>query len=458
MDLLKALRLSCEPSTVPFVAPRIALVGAGGKTTAMFQIARQLKPPVIVTATTHLGHQQTALADRWYVACTPSELPANSEIPAGVLLFTGPLDSTDRTLGVDLEILDQLFLMADRFHCPLLIEADGSRQLPLKAPADHEPAIPEFCDTVIVLAGLSALGKPLSSEWVHRSGRFSELTGLAGSEEITVEAIANYFLHPQGGLKAIPPQARRIALLNQADSPELQAAAGSIANKLLPHYDAVLVASLEGAVGQSAAPSQAPIDEVYAVYERSAGVILAAGAARRYGQPKLLLPWKGEAIIRHVARAALSAGLDPVVVVAGEHHKSILDSLVGMNVALVINPDWEKGQSSSLQVGLSALPSEIGSAVFLLGDQPQIPADLVQSLIERHAGSLLPIVAPLVGGQRANPVLFDQVTFPKLMELSGDTGGRSLFSHYPVEWLEWHDTSVLFDVDTPEDYRRLSEV
>lgn len=454
MDLLKALRLSYEPSN----APRIALVGAGGKTTAMFQIARQLKPPVIVTATTHLARQQTALADRWIVASTPSELPANSETIAEVLLVTGPLDSTDRTIGVDLEILDRLFVMADQLHCPLLIEADGSRQLPLKAPADHEPVIPEFCDMVIVLAGLLGLGKPLSPDWVHRSERFSELTGIAQGKEITPEAIANFFLHPQGGLKAIPPKARRIALLNQADNPDLQAAAGSISNKLLHHYDAVLVASLATTVEQFAAPSHTPIGEVYAVHERSAGVILAAGAARRYGQPKLLLPWRGEAIIRHVARAALSAGLDSVVVVTGEHHKSILDSLVGMNVALVINPDWEKGQSSSLQAGLRALPSEIGSSVFLLGDQPQIPAGLVQTLIERHAGTLSPIVAPLVGGQRANPVLFDRVTFPKLMELSGDTGGRSLFSHYPVEWLEWHDTSVLFDVDTPEDYRRLSEV
>ncbi len=450
MDLLKALRLSDKP--------RIALVGAGGKTTAMFQIARQLEPPVIVTATTHLAYTQTSLADQWCVAAGPGDLPASDEISKGVLLVTGPLDSAGRTLGVDQAVLDQLLWIAGETWCPFLVEADGSRQLPIKAPANHEPAIPDFCDTVIVLMGLSGLGKPLSPDWVHRPEIFSVLTGLGMGEPIPSEAIVKLFLHPKGGLKAIPPGARRVALLNQADDSDLQAAGGSIAKMLLPQYDSVIVASLVRSGEQSEGANHTMPGKVYAVYERSTGVILAAGASRRYGQPKLLLPWKGEAIIRHVARTALSAGLDPVVVVVGEQHEAIRNSLGGLKIEIVINPDWEMGQSSSLQTGLRALPANVGSAVFLLGDQPQIPDALVQSLVELHASSLSPIVAPMVGGQRANPVLFDRITFPALMDLTGDTGGRTLFSRYPVEWLDWHDTNALFDIDTPDDYRRLSEL
>jgi molybdenum cofactor cytidylyltransferase len=93
--------------------------------------------------------------------------------------------------------------------------------------------------------------------------------------------------------------------------------------------------------------------------------------------------------------------------------------------------------------------------VFLLGDQPQIPPSLPNALVELHARTLAPIVAPIVDGQRANPVLFDRVTFNDLLNLSGDMGGRALFSRYAVTWLEWHEPSVLRDIDTPEDYQSL---
>jgi molybdenum cofactor cytidylyltransferase len=89
---------------------------------------------------------------------------------------------------------------------------------------------------------------------------------------------------------------------------------------------------------------------------------------------------------------------------------------------------------------------------------PQTPASLVRSLVETHAASLAPIVAPLVDGQRGNPVLFDRDTFPELMELSGDVGGRPLFARYPVEWVPWHDSGILADVDTQDDYWRLKNI
>jgi CTP:molybdopterin cytidylyltransferase MocA len=76
-------------------------------------------------------------------------------------------------------------------------------------------------------------------------------------------------------------------------------------------------------------------------------------------------------------------------------------------------------------------------------------------MIERHVESLAAIIAPLVSGQRGNPVLFDRVTFGDFQSLQGDAGGRQLFSRYQVSWLEWHDEKVLLDIDTDEDYHRL---
>ena len=90
-------------------------------------------------------------------------------------------------------------------------------------------------------------------------------------------------------------------------------------------------------------------------------------------------------------------------------------------------------------------------------DQPQVTASVLRALVEIHSAELHSIVAPLVLDQRANPVLFDRRTFPDLLELRGDVGGRAVFGSHRVEYLPWHDDRLLLDVDTPEAYARLIE-
>jgi molybdenum cofactor cytidylyltransferase len=99
-----------------------------------------------------------------------------------------------------------------------------------------------------------------------------------------------------------------------------------------------------------------------------------------------------------------------------------------------------------------------GGAIFLLTDQPQITPAILHALVEEHAATLAPVIAPMVLDQRANPVLFDRVTFPDLMKLEGDVGGRGIFSKHKVSYLIWHDDAMLLDVDTPEHYQRLKDL
>ena len=82
---------------------------------------------------------------------------------------------------------------------------------------------------------------------------------------------------------------------------------------------------------------------------------------------------------------------------------------------------------------------------------------LLSALVEEYRWTLGPIIAPMVEDRRANPVLFDRVTFGRLLDLQGDTGGRAVFSQFRVDWLPWSDALLLLDVDTPEDYQRLRE-
>ena len=130
-----------------------------------------------------------------------------------------------------------------------------------------------------------------------------------------------------------------------------------------------------------------------------------------------------------------------------------------LDVKIIHNENWQSGQGLSIAAGVRSLPENIGSAIFLLADQPQVGADILHALIESHAQNLPSILAPLVlEERRANPVLFDRVTFPDLLQLTGDVGGRAIFGKHKVEFLPWHDDALLLDVDTPEDYERLKSL
>lgn len=436
MKLTSALRLNS--------IPRVAIVGGGGKTTTMFMLAREhaceYASPVIVAATAHMAIEQMALADQHIVV--EDTLPAELPLPTGVTFFTGPANNAGKTTGLSTVAIQRVLELADQHRAPLFVEADGSKCLPLKAPAEHEPPIPDFVDTVIYVVGLSGLGQPLNADHVHRPERYARLSGLSLEDPVTPEAIAKVLCHPNGGLKNVPPAARRIALLNQADTPGLQSQAQIIARQLLPTYSAVIISALK-------------FQQIHAVHEATAGIILAAGASTRMGQPKALLMWRGEPFVRQVARTALAADLSPVIIVAGDYVAEIQSAVSDLPVRVIHNADWAAGQSMSVKAGLNGLPLEVGAAIFLLADQPQIPIELVRSLIERHAQSLPPIVAPLIEDRRGNPVLFDRMTFNDLLSLSGDVGGRAVFAKHPITHVPWPDASLVLDVDTLEDYDRL---
>ena len=438
MEIQKALRLG--------KAPRVALVGSGGKTQTMFRLARELSKPVLVTTTTHLSLSQANLADQHHILRSDSDLPSVLNVidNNGIVLLTGPEGPDERYIGVDGNILDRLLKVCDVNGWGLLIEADGSRQKPLKAPADYEPVIPTFVDTVVVVAGLIGVGKPLTEEWVHRPSIFQGLSGIVSGEPITLEGVSIVLNHPEGGLKNIPNNARAIAQLNQADNVERRSLSLKLAKKIVPPYHAAITTSMTTEEGPA-----------LAVHEKVAGVILAAGEARRFGKPKQVLEWRGLALVRRVAETAIKADLDPVIVVTGAYENEVTNALSGVRVQIVHNEAWKSGQSASLQAGVDQIPEHCGGVVFLLADQPWVTVELIRTVMDSHARGLAPIVAPLVDGDRANPVLFDRRVFTDLLEIKGDVGGRALFSRYPIEYVTWHDRNVLLDIDTQADFDQL---
>jgi molybdenum cofactor cytidylyltransferase len=426
----------------------VAFTGAGGKTTAIGRLARELTR-ALITTTTKLGRGQADLAKHHLVDPTPDDLARIPQLleQFGTVLVTGPLSADgEKWTSPAPAMLETLSRIATQTGAPLLIEADGARGLSLKAPAEHEPVVPEFTNLVVSMAGLDVLGQPIGSPGSHRPERIAELLGLEPSHPLGAREIARLLGSPAGGLKGVPSEAQVRILLNKAD-PSRLAAGREIATSLLesPGIQAVIIATLQ---------SQDPVVETHG---RVAGIVLAAGGSSRLGQPKQLVEFRGRPLVWHAVRVGLEAGLSPLVVVSGAAGEQIRRALEGQSVKVIDNPDWEAGQSSSVRLGLSQVEAGIEAAVFLLADMPLMEPELVRQIVSTHRATLAPLVAPRAAGRRANPVLFDRGTFSALHQLTGDQGGRSLFDRYQAAWVEWTESAML-DLDTPEDLRRLRDL
>jgi molybdenum cofactor cytidylyltransferase len=187
------------------------------------------------------------------------------------------------------------------------------------------------------------------------------------------------------------------------------------------------------------------------------GIVLAAGTSSRLGRPKQLLELRGKPVVQHVIEAALTAGLDEVVVVVG-HASNEVAAAVPMDdrVRVVTNPDYPEGQSTSLRAGLRAAGPRTLAAVVLLGDQPGVRADAIVALVDGwHSGSG-PVVQASYGGRPTHPILLDRSVWHQVAEGAGDEGARSVLAEHPG----WRSTVEVGgdppeDIDTEEDYRRL---
>jgi len=186
-----------------------------------------------------------------------------------------------------------------------------------------------------------------------------------------------------------------------------------------------------------------------------AGIVLAAGLSARMGRPKQLLDWGGRPLVRHVARQALDSRLDRVLVVISPAIPGLAAALDGLPLTLVAQPDPARGQGSSLALGVAALPPGTQAAMVLLGDQPLIDAALIDRLLAAASTTDHTIVAPLIAGRRANPVLFKARWLPALAALASDQGARGIIAANQPELLLVPVEASAADIDTEEDYRRL---
>ena len=185
----------------------ISLVGGGGKTTALFALGRQLRGTVVLTTTTRMGSDRTG-------GFVPLMSPDRRALAAAVardrvvLCWNGI--ERHRALGFVPEVVSSWTGLADH----VVIEADGSRRLPFKAPAAHEPVVPRATSTLVACVGAAALGRPIG-EVCHRPELVAAIAGCGVDDELDVERLARVLLDPAGSRKGCPPAARFVVVVNQ---------------------------------------------------------------------------------------------------------------------------------------------------------------------------------------------------------------------------------------------------
>ncbi|MEG1501636.1 MAG: nucleotidyltransferase family protein, partial [Clostridiales bacterium] len=186
-----------------------------------------------------------------------------------------------------------------------------------------------------------------------------------------------------------------------------------------------------------------------------AAIVLAAGASTRMGRQKLLLPFGKSNVLNSTLTNLKKSGMKKIILVLGADYQEILTAIDQSYLQILINHNYQKGQSTSVLLGISALPADYG-AMFVLGDQPLISPRIYQDLGKLYFHSKNCIVMPInEKGQRGNPVLFAPSMIEKMKELQGDKGPRKLIEEYQQDILTYTtaEAAIFMDIDTPEAYK-----
>jgi molybdenum cofactor cytidylyltransferase len=187
-------------------------------------------------------------------------------------------------------------------------------------------------------------------------------------------------------------------------------------------------------------------------------VVLSAGESSRMGRPKALLPIEGQKFIERIIRVIGQSRVGRTIVVLGHHADELRGQIEHLPIQMVLNPDYQKGQLSSLQAAIRHIKNDDrcdGMLVHLV-DHPFIDVALLDALIQRFYETKKLIVVPRHKGKRGHPVIFSRDLFEELLNAPIDQGAKAVVNAHREETLEieWQDQGITLDIDTPELYRQ----
>jgi len=190
-------------------------------------------------------------------------------------------------------------------------------------------------------------------------------------------------------------------------------------------------------------------------------IVLAAGRSTRMGRAKALLPiGSGETFLSRIVRTLRDAEVDDVVVVIGHEPQEIIADVErrGLAVRFAVNPDFDKGQLSSLVAGLTVIdrPGVVASLITLV-DVPLVSATTVRAVIDRYLATRASVVRPVANGRHGHPVIFDRALFDRFRAADPALGAKVVVRQHASAQgeVEVSDAGAFLDIDTPDEYEEL---
>lgn len=193
--------------------------------------------------------------------------------------------------------------------------------------------------------------------------------------------------------------------------------------------------------------------------EKISAIILAAGLSTRMKEFKQLLPYRGKKVIIAIVEELLNANVAEVLVVVGHNADLVREELKKYDVKLIMNPDYKQGMHTSVMAGAENVSDKADAFMIVLGDQPEISSRLVNGLIAFAKQSEKGIIIPSYLNKRGHPVLFRKQYLEHTKNLSPILGLKQIVNENPkdIDYFIAGEDTILFDIDTPEDYQQLLE-
>jgi len=186
------------------------------------------------------------------------------------------------------------------------------------------------------------------------------------------------------------------------------------------------------------------------------GIILAAGESRRMGYPKPLLEVGGQTFIEQIAETMLAV-VPRLVIVIGAHRDRVRAAIPrDPRIAITENPNYSRGQLSSLKVGLGAVQPDSAGAIVHLGDHPMVRVETFRAIVDSYNRASKPIVIARHDGRRGHPVVFDRALFAEILSAPEKQGARYVVNADAsrVAYVDLDDPGINLDLDTPADLAR----
>jgi molybdenum cofactor cytidylyltransferase len=187
-------------------------------------------------------------------------------------------------------------------------------------------------------------------------------------------------------------------------------------------------------------------------------VILAAGDSTRMGYPKALLPYGNKTFLTHILETVRKTGLAAPIIVLGRSATVISAAVTAPAASIRINPDPDRGQLSSIQIGLSSLPRDAEAAMIWPVDQPAVSEILVRCLAQVFVQSECRMAFPKHGEKRGHPAILHRSVIPEFLDAPLSEGPKKIILQHLQAIIEFatEESAVVQDIDTPSEYEALT--